>query len=242
MRRLQLETIAFMVLGALILGSAPSYGASKKAYQNVFTEHLEVGPATYLNLNFHGTSAADIDKDLTEIYHNNGMLPLWIRDGNPDKHAANILAVLEDSENHGLDPDSYFVDQIRQYWNSKDVAGLVRLDILLTLGMIRYVADQREGLIEPREIDAKLFASARDVEVDWDLLLQTAFEAPDMKALLDHQTPVFSDTTRLLTACSNSSGVLSATAASGWTGQQKWRPGCWVEKKKIGSTGIDVVK
>lgn len=191
MRRLQLATIAVMVLGALIVGSAPSYGASKEAYQNALIEHLEVGPATYLNLNFHGTSAADIDKGLTEIYHNNRMLPFWIRDGKPNNRAADILAVLEDAENHGLDPDSYFVDQIRQYWDSKDIVGLVRLDILLTLGMIRYVADQREGRIEPREVDAKLFASARDVEVDWDLLLQTAFAAPDMKAFLDQQAPPF---------------------------------------------------
>jgi len=144
------------------------YAASKEEYQNVFVEHLEMGPATYLNLNVHGATAADIDNKLTELYHGNGLQPFWIRDGMPDKRAADILAVLEDAESHGLHPDSYFIDMIHNHWDRKDTVGLVRLDMLLTLGMMRYVADQAEGRIEPHEVDPKLFATARDVEVDWE--------------------------------------------------------------------------
>jgi murein L,D-transpeptidase YcbB/YkuD len=114
-----------------------------------------------------------------------------MRNGKLSSRAADILAVLKDAQSHGLDPSSYFVDKIHQYWDSKDTTGLVRLDILLTLGMMRYVADQREGRMEPREVDPELFAAARDVEVDWNLLMQTAFEAPDMKAFLGQQAPPF---------------------------------------------------
>ena len=45
--------------------------------------------------------------------------------------------------------------------------------------------------MEPHEVDPELFATARDVEVDWDVLRQTAFEATDMKAFLDQQAPPF---------------------------------------------------
>ena len=191
MRRWQHATMAIMVLGALIFCSAHSYAVSKDAYQNVFIEHLEMGPATYLNINAHGKIAEDIDKRLTEIYHGNGLQPFWIRNGKPSPRAADILAVLKDAESHGLDPASYFVDKIHRYWDRKDTTGLVRLDILLTLGMMRYVADQREGRMEPHEFDPELFATARDVEVDWDVLRQTAFETTDMKAFLDQQAPPF---------------------------------------------------
>ena len=191
MRKWQHATIAVMLFGALIFCSTHSYAVSKDAYQNVFIEHLEMGPATYLNINAHGKIAADIDKRLTEIYHGNGLQPFWIEESKPGPRAADILAVLEDAQSHGLDPASYFVDKIHQYWDSKDTGGLVRLDILLTLGMMRYVADQREGRMEPHEVDPELFAAARDVEVDWDVLRQTAFEAPDMKAFLDQQAPPF---------------------------------------------------
>jgi murein L,D-transpeptidase YcbB/YkuD len=191
MVRWQRATIAVMVLGALISCAVHGYAASEEAYKNVFIEHLEMGPATYLNINVHGKNAADIDKRLTEIYYGNELQPFWIEDGKPGPRAADILAVLEDAESQGLEPASYFVDKIHQYWGSQDTAGLVRLDILLTLGMMRYVADQHEGRIEPREVDPELFATARDVEVDWDALRQMAFEAPDMKAFLDQQAPPF---------------------------------------------------
>ena len=191
MVRWQRATIAVMVLGALISCAFHGYAASEEAYKNVFIEHLEMGPATYLNINVHGKNAADIDKRLTGIYYGNELKPFWIEDGKPGPRAADILAVLEDAESQGLEPASYFVDKIHQYWGSQDTAGLVRLDILLTLGMMRYVADQHEGRIEPREVDPELFATARDVEVDWDALRQMAFEAPDMKAFLDQQAPPF---------------------------------------------------
>ena len=191
MVRWQRATIAVMVLGALIVCAVHGYAASEEAYKNVFIEHLEMGPATYLNINVHGKNAADIDKRLTEIYYGSELQPFWIEDGKPGPRAADILAVLEDAESQGLNPASYFVDKIHQYWGSQDTAGLVRLDILLTLGMMRYVADQHEGRIEPREVDPELFATARDVEVDWDALRQMAFEAPDMKAFLDQQAPPF---------------------------------------------------
>jgi murein L,D-transpeptidase YcbB/YkuD len=55
--------------------------------------------------------------------------------------------------------------------------------------MMRYVADQREGRIEPREIDPKLFDTARDVEVDWGPLMKVAFRATDMKTFLGQQAP-----------------------------------------------------
>ncbi len=191
MKRWQLTSIAILVLVALIFCSAPSNATSINDYQDVFIEHLEMRPATYLNLNIHGRVAAEIDNSLSEIYHDNKLQPFWIEDGKPGPRAADILAVLKDAESHGLNPASYFVDKVDQYWDSKDTAGLVRLDILLTMGMMRYVADQREGRMEPRALDPKLFAGARDVEVDWEALREKVFEAPDMKAFMEQQAPPF---------------------------------------------------
>jgi murein L,D-transpeptidase YcbB/YkuD len=191
MKRWQLTTKEILVLVALIFCSAPSNAASENAYQKVFIEHLEMGPATNLDINVHGKAAADIDRRLTEIYHSNKLQPFWIEDNKPSSRADDIVSVLKDAERHGLNPASYFVDKIDQYWESRDAAGLVRLDIYLTLGMMRYVADQREGRMEPRKLDPKLFAGARDVEVDWEALREKAFESPDMKAFMEQQAPPF---------------------------------------------------
>ena len=189
MMKWQLPIIVAIILNVLVLYPPPASAVSAASYKDIFVEHLELGPASYLKLNAHGKSADDIDKALTEIYYANGLQPFWIEEGRPGTRATEILAVLEQAGSHGLNPASYFTDKIHEYWESTEVTGLVRLDILLSLGMMRYVADQREGRIEPREIDPKLFATARDAEIDWDVLKQAAFQSQDMKAFLDQQAP-----------------------------------------------------
>jgi murein L,D-transpeptidase YcbB/YkuD len=191
MRKWQYATIMVVVAGAVMFSSASSFAALKDEYRNAFIEFLDIGPAAELNINVHGKNSADIDKSLADIYTSNGLQPFWIKDGKPSQRAADIIKVLADAESHGLDPISYFVDRINYYKDSRDPADMVRLDILLSLGMMRYMADQREGRIKPREIDPVLFDSASDVEVDWAVLKQAAFEARDMKAFLEQQAPPF---------------------------------------------------
>jgi murein L,D-transpeptidase YcbB/YkuD len=191
MRNWQHTTILTALVGFVFFNMSAGFAVSKQEYQNEFIEVLEVGPASDLKVNVHGRSAAEIDRSLSDIYYENMLQPFWIEDGKPSNRAAEIISVLEDAESHGLDPADYFVDRINQYINDRSTADLVRLDILLSMGMMRYVADQREGRKQPREIDPKLFDSASDVEVNWTVLRRAAFEASDMKAFLQQQAPPF---------------------------------------------------
>jgi len=185
-------TVLILVWSAVMMLSViPAADGAGGPYQNEFIEHLEAGPAGYLGLSVHGRSAAEIDAALGEIYHANGLQPYWLESGRPGRRAEAIRAVLDDAASQGLEPDDYFTDLIHRYWESRDRTGLVRLDILLTLGMMRFVADQREGRLAVREIDPKLFATARNAEVAWRPLWQEAFAAADMKKFLDSQAPPF---------------------------------------------------
>jgi murein L,D-transpeptidase YcbB/YkuD len=159
--------------------------------RDMLGQYLKMGPATSLKLNIHGRSSDKIDKILIDIYRNNGFQPFWITNGKPSQRAKDIFAVLRDADKHGLNPSRYLVNNISQFWKSDDTASLVRLDIVLTLGMVRYVADQREGGLDPRQIDPELFATARDVEVDWKAVFQTAFKTQDIKTFLVNQAPPF---------------------------------------------------
>ncbi len=96
-----------------------------------------------------GRRAADIDKRIAKLYHADGLQLFWIKNEKPDARAVQILDALKDAGSQGLAPADYFVDKIEQYWDSADAGNIVRLDILLTVGMLRYVADQREGRITP---------------------------------------------------------------------------------------------
>lgn len=160
-------------------------------YADMLTEFLKLGPASALKLNSHGRSGAVIDKALIQLYRDNGFQPFWIEDGKPGQRGIDIVAALKDADQHGLTPSDYLLSNIDQFWRASDTAGLVKLDIVLTLGMMRYIADQREGHLQPRQLDPELFATAGDVEVDWKALFQSAFKAPDMKTFLAEQAPTF---------------------------------------------------
>ena len=157
----------------------------------MLVQYLKIRPAASLKLNAHGRSSDEIDKSLMDIYRQNDFQPFWITNGKPGQRANDIFAILKDADKHGLNPSDYLINNISQFWRTNDTASLVRLDIVLTLGMIRYVADQREGGLDPRQIDPELFATARDVEVDWKAVFQTAFKAKDMKVFLANQAPPF---------------------------------------------------
>jgi len=181
--------LASIVLTAMALGAVQTSAEPEATYEEVLFEYLELGPAAYLEIHAHGRDAAAIDAKLAELYHTNELRPFWIEDGRPGRSAVAIRDALVDASSHGLEPDSYLVDRIEQYWARQDITGLVRLDILLTLGLLRYVADQREGRAEPHDLDPKLFAAARDVEVDWAAVRQAAAAAPDLSVFLAQQAP-----------------------------------------------------
>jgi len=185
------NVLIFILSAVMMLLPVPAIVAAGEPYQTEFIEHLEAGPAQYLGLHVHGRSAMEIDAALAEIYHANGLQPYWLENGRPSQRAEAIKSVLDDAASQGLEPSDYFTDLIHRYWDSRDTAGQVRLDLLLTIGMMRFVADQREGRLAVREIDPQLFASARNAEVEWRPLWKEAFAAADMKKFLDDQAPPF---------------------------------------------------
>lgn len=152
-------------------------------------EHLESGPATHLGLAGHGMDAASIDRVLSRIYHENGLQLLWEGDPQARQKAEVLRGVLRAAPTHGLDPEEYRLSQIERYWDSTDAVGVVRRDLLLTLALGGYVADAREGRINPRQVDAKLFATARDVEIDPVALVEEALTVSDLQAFLARQVP-----------------------------------------------------
>ena len=160
--------------------------------------YLELGPAKHLQVNAHGMTAAEIDERIIRIYRENDFQPFWLQNGKPSHRAIVVRSVLENADRHGLKPSSYLVGNIQQFWNNTDAPGLVQLDILITLGMMLYVADQREGRIAPFLANPELFATARDVKVNWNEVREQALNATDMQAFLEQQAPPYFQYQQLL--------------------------------------------
>jgi len=174
-----------------LLWSTELFAVDVEEMQGAFLETLEIQPAKHLGIEGHGMDSESMDLILWELYRDNNLQGYWVSPDGPGKRAKTILDALHAADSHGLDPQRYLVDRIKEYWASTDAVGLARLDILLTLGLRNYVGDLRLGSSEPRKLDPKLFASARSVDIDWNFIREQAVSTSDMKAFIEEQAPPF---------------------------------------------------
>jgi len=173
----------------LVCGPTNIFAVDMDELQSTLLQQLERRPAELLKLEGHGMDAASIDKALAEIYHEKGLQPLWTSAKGPGERAEILINVIRAADTEGLNPEDYHLSKIEQYWKSTDAVGLARLDILLSLALGGYVADAREGRLNPRKVDPRLFAGARDVDIDPVELAEKALVTPDLKEFLEQQVP-----------------------------------------------------
>jgi murein L,D-transpeptidase YcbB/YkuD len=173
----------------IVCGPIKLFAVDMEELQSALLQQLERRPAELLKLEGHGMDTASIDKALADIYHEEGLQPLWTNAKGPGERAEILIDVIRAAGTEGLNPEDYHLSKIEQYWKSTDAVGLARLDILLSLALGGYVADAREGRLNPRKVDPKLFAGARDVNIDPVELAEKALATPDLKKFLEQQVP-----------------------------------------------------
>ncbi len=179
-----------VLLLCLLFSAAPAPGAGPgQTLHNALTRLLDNQPTAALDMITTGTDPATIDRALLSLYIKKDIQPLWITNNLPDSRAQALLVTLQESILEGLNPDDYKVAEILTLWPREDASSLARLDVLLTLALGRYVADMREGSADPCQLNPKLFAAARDHEVDILQVVNEALQSEDLGAFLKNQAP-----------------------------------------------------
>ncbi len=188
-----------LMLFSTIEGSSLAAAAPVSPIQAALTRFLKNQPTATLNLITTGTDPALIDQALFKLYSEHGMNPLWLAEDTnmPTAGAKDLIKVLQNSFEDGLNPDDYKIAEILTLLPRRDIASRVRLDVLLTMVLGRYVADMREGSADPCLLDPKLFAAARDKEVDLFTVVQNGLNSPDIKIFLRSQAPMHANYTGL---------------------------------------------
>jgi len=179
----------YFVCFLVLLPPSKLPAASDDFLQRILLEQLEHYPASLLTIEEHGVGLITIGVTIDDVYRENGFQPLWVSGKGPGKQATVLLAVLKTADTEGFNPEDYLLSPIEQYWTANDAVSLARLDILLTLALGGYVADAQEGRINPCEIDPKLFACARDANIDLVQLVEQALASPDLRRFLELQVP-----------------------------------------------------
>lgn len=179
---------AIFVNYALIVSPVQAVVA-EQPLQLALIDFLENHPATTLNMCSTKTESTTIDRALLSLYIKNDMQPLWRHADRLDSQAEALLQTLRQSVSDGLNSDNYKVDEIQALRSRNDACSQARLDVLLTMALGHYVADMREGSADPRLLDPKLFAAARDKNVDILQVVNDALQSDNMADFLKNQDP-----------------------------------------------------
>ena len=110
------------------------------------------------------------EPDLVESYQQREFKPLWSNEQGRLDRAYDLLQIIVNARDEGLDPGDYYLDGLRRLWDSGGVGEAVKLDLLLSAALYRYGTDVASGKGDPGELDP-----------DWHLRSQP----PDMRSLFE---------------------------------------------------------
>ncbi|MGD0958654.1 MAG: L,D-transpeptidase family protein [Methylomonas sp.] len=91
---------------------------------------------------------------VSQVYRNSNFQPIWFTANRSEKNLNDLLTILNNAPSDALNPANYDVDRLKQLIggqnpDSKAAAGF---DVALTVSLVRYLNDLRQGQVEPRDI------------------------------------------------------------------------------------------
>lgn len=177
----------------------------------------------------HETAANDLAV-VRAFYAGRDNAPIWVGAGGALAKANAMANVLSTADSDGLDPADYGADAIAALGGAGQPAYLSELEIRLSLGFVRYVADLGAGRLRPQQVDPELYVYPADV--DRSAALEAAATATDMAALAATYRPRHGEYDRLRQA-------LAALRAADTGGDVRVPPG---RALKVGDQGARVAE
>jgi murein L,D-transpeptidase YcbB/YkuD len=124
---------------------------------------------------------------LERFYSARGDRPLWVQDTAAGPRAGRLAQLLGAADLDGLDPADYRAGEVADLLGADTPLALARLEVLLSLGLVRYAADLGQGRTTPHVADPELFVFREEVRKE--AVLQAAAEAPDLDRFIDGYRP-----------------------------------------------------
>jgi L,D-transpeptidase YcbB len=189
-----------------------SVGAGRGAPANLF--FLEPGYATFQELSAEGRAAllraidagrlpdlrcpdfAAYDVSVKNFYQSTGQRLGWFRDSHLTKQARELVALLEQANVKGLNPEDYdgpeWSTRLESLQKKNSESDLIPIDIALTVSAMRYASDVHLGRIDPHQVGLDYDVDAKRINLA-EFLKRDVVDAPDVAASFEQLEPQFPD-------------------------------------------------
>jgi murein L,D-transpeptidase YcbB/YkuD len=88
-----------------------------------------------------------------DFYQQRQYRPVWSDQKGRLDRAFDLLHVIIHAKDEGLEPNDYYLDDIRKYWDSTGLGESVQLDLFLSAALYRYSQHVYSGRFDPADVD-----------------------------------------------------------------------------------------
>ncbi len=184
--------VPILPLAALLLALAYPCGSAESTTQAKADDLLSDDGRAALRGFLDSASHPDLTwSDFHELrsevecfYKSGGYALAWVRGSGPTEQARALIEILRDAGGKGLEPQDYDgprwtgrLARLDQTTPPPSESERVRFDVAVTVSVMRYLSDLRDGRIDPRRVDFELDVQKRDGEALSDLLRQRIVRA-----------------------------------------------------------------
>jgi len=135
---------AAILLGLICTGDLAADSSWLTQASRYLEQLLQTNPDRLSELN---------EPPLVEFYQARKYRLLWSNDAGRLDRAYDLLHVIINAKDEGLEPSDYYLDDIRRIWDSSGLGRAVELDLLLSAALYRYSKDVHTGSVDARELD-----------------------------------------------------------------------------------------
>ena len=175
--------LSLLALAAITTGAGAATGTTTDALRGI------VAAGRLAELKW--PDFADYRSELQSFYEADGYAPAWSRDGQPTAQARELIGILREADNKGLNAEDYDAsrwDDHLQRLDQPDAAA--RFDAALSVCLMRYVSDLHLGRTNPDHFKFKLATKNSSLDLP-QFLRQQLVGGRDLKAQLELVEPPF---------------------------------------------------
>ena len=142
------------------------------------------------------SSFADYRTPARSFYESVGGKLVWLRNGQPTNQAQQLITLLQNADNKGLNPADYdgpkWGARVATLEAQKSESEQIRFDLALTVSAMRYAFDLHLGRIDPHQLGFGFDVNSKKIDLA-DFLKRNVLDAADVAAAFLQLEPAFPD-------------------------------------------------
>jgi L,D-transpeptidase YcbB len=200
-------SVAVVALLCVAIGSASRRQQSQSQSASTAAPPQQISPETRATLqaiiqtgdlpDLRWPNFSDYGKHLQKFYDSYGYALPWVRGMEPSPQARQIIALIQQAEEKGLNPDDYDAPRwgarlalLKPSAANPTEADAMKFDVALTVCLMRYISDLHIGKVNPKHFDFDLNVETKKYDLP-EFVKNHVVDAPNVAPVLAQVEPPY---------------------------------------------------